>query len=298
MMVVITVGNSYVDIDGYASAIAYRELLNMQGIDAKFVSNANLNYSVTKSLKNIQYDTDKYEIKDDDEFIILDLSDKSYFPNFVKENSIIEIIDHHPGFKDYWNNKLGNKSIIEEIGAVATIIVEKYEQSSFFDKINNGVARLLMAAILDNTLNFTASITTDRDITAYKKLESIVNDHNYAKTYFNEVQEYIENNLETSIKNDIKTQYVNDHLPDVFGQLTVWDAKRLDNNYISDIMNNYGNKWMVNIISLCDNTSYIIYSSEEVKYKLIQLLNCYENDGLLIMKTAMLRKEIMKKALL
>ena len=45
-MLVITVGKSYIDIDGYASAIAYKELLNMQNIEAKFVSNAVLNYSI------------------------------------------------------------------------------------------------------------------------------------------------------------------------------------------------------------------------------------------------------------
>ena len=54
-MIVITVGKSYIDIDGYASSIAYRELLRMKGIDSKFVSNAILNYSITDSLKNISY---------------------------------------------------------------------------------------------------------------------------------------------------------------------------------------------------------------------------------------------------
>ena len=54
-MVVLTVGKDYIDIDGYASAIAYKELLKMQGIDAKFVSNANINYSITKSLLSIPF---------------------------------------------------------------------------------------------------------------------------------------------------------------------------------------------------------------------------------------------------
>ncbi len=128
-MIVITVGKSYIDIDGYASSIAYRELLKMKGIEAKFVSNATLNYSITDSLKNISYTIDDYSIDSNDKYIILDLSDKSYFPEFVYENSIVEIIDHHPGFEEYWNNKLGNNSIIELIGSVATIIVEKYEQA-------------------------------------------------------------------------------------------------------------------------------------------------------------------------
>lgn len=297
-MIVITVGKSYIDIDGYASSIAYRELLKMKGIDAKFVSNATLNYSITDSLKNISYTIDDYSIDSNDKYIILDLSDKSYFPEFVDENSIVEIIDHHPGFEEYWNNKLGNNSIIELIGSVATIIVEKYEQALLLDKMDKDVAKLLMAAILDNTLNFTANITTDRDKLAYKKLEALTNEHNYASIYFSECQEYIENNLNESIGNDIKFQEVSEILPRVFGQLTIWNMEKLlsKREMINQIMNSYSSEWMLNIISLKDNSSYIMYSNEDIKNRLKELLDCDGND-ILIKTPAMLRKEIMRKAL-
>ena len=193
-MIVITCGKSYIDIDGYASAIAYRELLKMKGIESKFVINNALNYSIPSSLKNIPYTSDNYSLDFNDKYIVLDLSDKSYFPDFVDDNRIIEIIDHHPGFEDYWKKLLGNNSIIEPIGSVATIIVEKYEQDSLLEKIDKDIAVLLMAAILDNTLNFTASITTERDKVAYKKLEVLTNEYNYASKYFGECQKYIENN--------------------------------------------------------------------------------------------------------
>ena len=168
-MIVITVGKSYIDIDGYASSIAYRELLKMKGIESKFVSNAVLNYSITDSLKSIPYSVDDYSIDSNDKYIILDLSNKTFFPEFIGENNIIGIIDHHHGFEDYWDNKLGNNAIIESIGSVATIIVEKYEQDGLLDRMDKDIAKLLMAAILDNTLNFTANITTERDKNAYKK---------------------------------------------------------------------------------------------------------------------------------
>ncbi|NMA51293.1 MAG: hypothetical protein GX951_05575 [Mollicutes bacterium] len=48
------------------------------------------------------------------------------------------------------------------------------------------------------------------------------------------------------------------------------------------VMDSYGNMWILNIISLKDNTSYILYSNDKVKNKL------------LVKKPAMLRKEIMK----
>ena len=62
-------------------------------------------------------------------------------------------------------------------------------------------------------------------------------------------------------------------------------------------MNSYGNEWMMNIISLKDSKSYIMYSDDVVKSKLSKLLDCYNNESLIVVP-AMLRKEIMKCAIL
>lgn len=270
-MIVLTVGKSYVDIDGYASCLAYRELLKMLKIESKVISVGNLNYSITKSLLNLPYHIDDYKIKPDDKFIVLDLSDKQFFPDFVKEESIIELIDRHPGFEEYWTAKLKNNAVIEQIGAVATIIVEKYEQYNLIHKMDKSIAKLLMAAILDNTLNFTAKITNTRDKIAYKKLVKIADEYNFDETYFKECQETVEYNLEESIVNDLKFQEANEYIPNVFGQITIWNINHLldKKEKIRQTMNKYGEKWMINIISLNDNRSYIIYSDDKVKY------NCF-----------------------
>ena len=105
-MVVLTVGKSYIDIDGYASSIAYRELLIMQGVDAKFVSKAVTNSSVTKSLLNLPYGIDDYKVNSDDKFILLDFSNPNFIPEFVDIEKVIEVIDHHPGYEDYWDNRI------------------------------------------------------------------------------------------------------------------------------------------------------------------------------------------------
>ena len=299
-MIVLTVGKSYIDIDGYASSLAYRELLKLQGIEAKFVSNAKLNYSITNSLINLSYHTDNYDVKDDDKFIILDLSDKDFFPNFVKEKNIVELIDHHSGYEKYWNKLLGNNSIIEEIGSVATIIVEKYIQCNLLDKMDKSIAKLLMAAILDNTLNFTAKITNERDKIAYKKLEEITNENNFADLYFNECQDTIENKLDDCIVNDLKNIKDNKYIPKIFGQLTIFDINRIlkREEDIKKIMNNYGNEWIINIISLNDNMSYIICSNNIVKNNLNRLFSSKEDGNIIIVKPALLRKEIIKLSLL
>lgn len=298
-MIVLTVGKSYVEIDGYASCLAYRELLKMQGIKARFVTKASLNYSVTKSLLDLPYSIDDYKINDADKFVMLDLSNKEFFPSFVKEENIIELIDHHLGFEEYWNKQLNEKAVIEPIGSVATIIVEKYEESNLLQKMDKSIAKLLMAAILDNTLNFTAKITSDRDKNAYNKLQEIIGELNFANTYFNECQNTIEENLEKSIINDLKHQKTNEYLPDIIGQLTIWDINRLINKIqkIRKIMYDHGDKWIINIISLKDNASYVIASDDEVKENVNKLFNCDYNNDFLMLKPARLRKEIMGAAL-
>lgn len=299
-MIVLTVGKTYVDIDGYASCLAYRELLKMQGKEAKFVTHASLNYSITNSLIKLPYKIDDYKVNPEDEFIIMDLSNKDFLPDFVKEKKIKELIDHHPGFEKYWKERLNNNAIIESIGSVATIIVEKYEESNMIQKIDKNIAKLLMAAILDNTLNFTAKITNDRDRKAYYKLQMITGERNFDDIYFNECQNTIEEKLEESIVNDLKHQKTNEYLPETIGQLTIWDIDRMIGKIdkIKQIMFEDANKWIINIISLKDNTSYVMYSDEEVRQNLNKLFDCEYNDNFLFIKPARLRKEIMGKALL
>lgn len=298
-MIVLTVGKSYVEIDGYASCLAYRELLKMLGMDCRFVTDASFNYSISRSLLNLPYGIDDYKVNSEDRFIILDLSNKEFFPDFVKEENIIELIDHHPGFEKYWEDRLHDNSIIDQIGSVATIIVEKYEQNNLLQRMDKSIAKLLMAAILDNTLNFTANITNERDKKAYYKLQAITGELNFADVYFNECQNTIEENLEKSIVNDLKLQKTNEYLPEIIGQLTIWDIDRLINKMekVRQIMNCNGDKWIINIISLKDNTSYVMYSDGEVRQTISELFDCDYDEKFLMLKPARLRKEIMGVAL-
>ena len=52
-MIVVTSGNKYIDIDAYASCIAYANLLNLKGQKAKAVSSAKPNESIPSSLLNL-----------------------------------------------------------------------------------------------------------------------------------------------------------------------------------------------------------------------------------------------------
>ena len=298
-MNIVTSGSNYIDIDAYAGIIAYANLLNLKGIPAKAVSTAKLNESITPSLLNLNTVLDEYKKSDSDNFIILDVSNKDYFDNIVNESKIVEIIDHHTGFEEYWKEILKEKSRIEFIGAVATIIVEDYEKEHLLGNMSEDIALLLMSAILDNTLNFKAKVTDRRDINAYKKISRIVgNIDNFEEKYFLECQKSIEVNLEKSIENDTKNERRCDILPDTFSQLTLWNKDFILNNKenVYKILDKMSPEWMLNVISLEEGKSYIIANNELVKRNIEKLFEKAFKADIMELDSVWLRKEIIKKA--
>lgn len=298
-MYIVTSGSKYIDIDAYASIIAYANLLNLKGIPAKAVSTSTLNESITSSLLNLDIGLDSYIKSDSDCFIIVDVSNKDFFDKIVDDRRIVEIIDHHFGFEEYWNSILKEKSRIEFIGAVATIIVEDYEKNCLLDLMSKDIAILLMSAILDNTLNLKAKITTERDINAYIKLLQLVgNVDKYAENYFLECQKIIEENIEKSIENDTKVEKICEILPYAFSQLTLWNKDFIIENKekVYKTLDAISPEWMLNLISLEEGKSYIIANNEIVKRKIERMFNKSFNKDIMELDSVWLRKEIIKKA--
>ena len=297
-MIVVTSGSKYIDIDAYASCIAYANLLNLKGKEAKAVSSAKTNESIPSSLLNLNIGLDYYEPSKEDEFVIIDVSNKAYFDKIVNEDKIIEVIDHHVGYEEYWKNKLQDKSKIEFLGSVATLIVELYEKEGLMHKITKELAMLLISAILDNTLNLKAKVTSKRDITVYEKLERIIQDKKYPEKYFLECQSKINKDLKLAIENDTKVEYVSQILPPIFSQLTIWDKEVVlrEKDLLYTVLNNMGAKWMLNLICLKDGKSYLIAQDLEVQKNLEKLFHKTFKVDMMELDNVWLRKEIMKIA--
>ncbi len=298
-MVVVTSGKKYIDIDAYAGCIAYAKLLNLKGIKAKAISTAKPNESITPSLMKLTFKLDEYKPDQEDEYMIIDVSNKDYFDTFVQEKKIIGIIDHHVGYEKYWKDKLKEKAQIEFIGSVATIIVELYEKENLMEQISRDLAILLISAILDNTLNLKAKITTKRDIMAYKKLEKIIKDETYPEKYFKECQFEIKHNLKKAIENDTKIENINGILPPIFAQLTIWDKDSISENkqIIYETLNSIGTKWMLNLICLKDGKSYLLAKDIEIQDNMEKLFHKKFQDEIMKLENVWLRKEIIKLGL-
>lgn len=299
-MIWLPVVGKWADIDVYASIIAYADLLNQRAKPAQTYIPMKPNYSVPDPLRIKELENPTFDFKSTDEAIILDISIPEVIHQFVPNGQILELIDHHPGYEAYWQEHLGSKAIIEPIGAVATSIFEWWGECWSYDKMSPQIAKLLLAAILDNTLNFNAEITTERDRQAAQKLAKIINLEldEFTKWYFQAVSDEILTNLDESITNDIKMIQSPDSETDfAFGQLTMWDASNIAHKFseISKIMGQSHKNWLVSILSISEKRNYILTNSNQLKSYFTSLLNLESKNHYSITNRLFLRKEIITK---
>ncbi|HRN71056.1 MAG TPA: DHH family phosphoesterase, partial [Candidatus Woesebacteria bacterium] len=150
------------DLDGTACAYAYAEFLNKNGGDV-------VAGIYGKIHREAQFVFDKFDIKpladadklnnEIDSIIIVDASDIRGLSDKINPAKVIEIIDHR---KVNEADKFPNAKVqIELVGSAGTLIAEKFYESR--TSISKESAVLLYSAIVSNTINFKANVTTERD---------------------------------------------------------------------------------------------------------------------------------------
>lgn len=300
-MRVITSGSSYLDIDAYAGCIAEAERLNLTGEQAYAASSAPLNESVTESLRLLDLGLVEYQPSANDEFVLVDISVEEYFDPIVQNGTVVEVIDHHPGNEQYWLDRIGDRADIEFIGASCTQIFERWQKSGELANMKPGIARLLAAGILDNTLNLEADVTTQRDKKAYETLRQIGElPEDFAMQYFMECQQAIDADLKTAIRNDTKLMSGKLGLPRALGQVAAWDAKKYTEGNLSTIeavLSQMSDDWALNLISIGEGKNYIVSTSPTGQEKMASLMGLEFVNGVAETQRLYLRKEILKLAL-
>ncbi len=302
--IIVTAGSTYLDIDAYACCVAMNELLKLKGENSIAYSGAPCNYSVCDSLvvkgqieKTLP---PKYNLKAS-KFVVVDVSDPNYLSEAIPLNQIIEIYDHHYGFEGYWHLRLGDNSHIENVGAAATLIYRKWKEYGMESKITHSTALLLIAAILDNTLNLTSSITTQEDIVAFDELcqkENVGKD--WRSAYFTEVQMNVERDLKNALLNDIKNVSNQSILPSKIAQVCVWDTQSILNRKqeICYWFRNAFDDWMINIVDIKNQNSYFLCDDSIYQQTIEKIFGVCFKLGVAKCKTSWLRKEIIKRAYL
>lgn len=298
-MKIVTSGRTYIDIDAYAGCIAYAELLQKQGFAAQAVSTAMPNESITPSIRAWNAPlTTAYTPNSEDTFTLIDLSGPEAFEGFVDLERIDEIIDHHPGMEAYWQQRLGDRAIIEQVGAACTQVYEKWQAAKLFEQMSETSARLLVCGILDNTLNFGAKITTDRDRQAYQALLTRANlPADWSARYFKECQAAILNNPAAALTNDSKTIHFKTFTESMrVGQLALWDGAELAQQQLDAfeaVLLQDTPHWFVNVISIAEGKSYLVTKNAAVQAWLSSLLDVTFKDNVAVADRMWLRKEIM-----
>lgn len=301
-MIWLPVVGSYADIDAYASILAYTDLLNQRGKSAQDYIPIAPNYSVPSDLRLAELENRTFNLQPNDQVIILDVSDPDAIAKFVSDEQILELIDHHPGYEEYWRERIGDKAIIEQIGAVATSIFEWWGECWDYDKMSPEIAKLLLGAILDNTLNFNANITTARDRQAADKLTKIANTTlgDFTAWYFSSVSDTVTENLKTSLSQDCKDITI-PGIPHMvtFAQLTLWNSKVIPSKIteIIKIMSSISSNWIASIICISEGKNYILTSSNLLESYFTNLLDLKKQNDYLVSKHLYLRKEIISKML-
>ena len=299
-LTVITAGSTYLDIDAYACCIAMAELLALQNHPAIAYSKAPTNYSVCRSLitKAQIADVLPPEISPKNvNYIITDVSDPDFLKDSVPLDRVTAVYDHHTGFESYWQSRIGENAHIEFLGAAATLIYREWKKAGLQDRMSRSTALLLIAAILDNTLNLTSSNTTPEDVETFKELcrkENIGED--WCASYFTEVQANVEADLQNALLNDTKTVRNNNILPPRVSQITVWNAQSILER-LTEIRQWFGDKksWMINIIDIQHCCSYFVCDDEAYQQKISQIFDIQFTSGVAKTPVSYLRKEIIKK---
>lgn len=302
-MRIVTSGYPFIDIDAYGSMVGYAELLNIQGQAAKAATTSRLNESIPDFLRAMNPPIElNYRPQPGESFTILDVSDPKFLDPMVNTERIDEIIDHRAGFEAYWRRILGTRADIEFAGAVCTMIYERWARGSLLEAMSPLSATLLAAGILDNTLNFQADITTDRDKQAYRDLQGIAKlPDDWPATYFSDCQRGIIRDLETAIRNDTKIIEFKGQ-PSVYavGQIVIWDAQSIITDHMDTIERTESSiqpTWFMNVVGIKGDKSYFVCTHPGVKQWLSSLLGVQFTGNIAPADRLWLRKEIILQSL-
>lgn len=160
------------DLDGIASMYSYCEFLKLKGQDSEpvicGVPVAEAQFMIDRL--GLTINKDQGVLKIAQEIIMLDSSDPDMIWEGINPNSVIEVIDHRnfhalEGFANA-------KGQIEPVGACATLITEKFKKAGREPSEESAI--LLYGAIVSNTINFQAKVTTPRDVAMADWLKSKV----------------------------------------------------------------------------------------------------------------------------
>lgn len=302
----VTSGGAYTDIDTYACTIAYSEMLRLKGYNAHAVISKNFTESIPKFLKELKVeylDQETVNLNEADSLIIIDRSDTEGLKSSIDTTKVKEIYDHHFGYEKYWKELLDRNSHIEKVGSCGTLIwcAIRYaiRKDCSEQKISRNSLMLLYSAIISNTLNFKAGVTTQKDINSANEIKGLAQiDDTYVEKYFTTVTANIEKDPYNAMLKDVKAVKVGDQKIAI-GQLELWNSANVISSLVDQIpgfLPGFEDQpFFITVASISDGKTTFISKSSAVKKLLGNALNfTWISEDFFVLDKLLLRKEIIK----
>lgn len=286
------------DLDGFASAVAYAEYLQKTGKDAAAGIIGGPDIETKYILKRFNFDEPKYlnDTDDYDKIILTDASELNGLLGKVDPVKVMEVIDHR---RINQADKFPNaKFQIEFVGAAATLIAEKFMRNKII--ISKSSAILLYGAIISNTLNFKAGVTTDRDRTAEKWLNTRAKlPTDFWKDLFRAKSDLSCSKLAERIENDFARFEIGGNQVGI-AQIEIIGVKKLLDERLNEIISTLDkikrekNLDIIfqNTIELDEMKNYIIATDPETQNLLTRALTIKFTGSVAIRSELIMRKQI------
>lgn len=165
------IGHKNPDTDSVVSAIALAELEKVLGKDYIPAIADDVNKEAAFILDKFGFEIPKIISREEKKVILVDHNEASQISEDIKNEEIIEIIDHH---------KLGGLSTpepipvrIKPVGSTSTIVASLFKENN--EEIDENIAKILISGIISDTLNFNSPTTTEEDKETAETLNKIAN---------------------------------------------------------------------------------------------------------------------------
>ena len=193
------------DTDAIASALVYAKLLQHQGHEAEGFRLGELNFETAYVLRELGLEAPPVlpELTAGAEVALVDHNESGQSASNIHDLNVRRVVDHH---------KLGDLTTanppflrFEPVGCTSTILLKLYRESNV--QVEPQEAKLLLSAILSDTLHFRSPTTTQDDRDAVEFLASIAGVENveeYALAMFAAKSDLGDTPAEKLLKMDYK----------------------------------------------------------------------------------------------
>ncbi|MFC4639260.1 manganese-dependent inorganic pyrophosphatase [Deinococcus hohokamensis] len=164
-------GHRNPDTDAIASALVYAHFLTRQGTEAQAYRLGELNFETSYVLRELGLEAPPLlpELPAGAEVALVDHNESAQSAGNLSELTVTRVVDHH---------KLGDLSTqtpaylrFEPVGCTATILLKLFREAAL--SVEREDARLMLSAILSDTLHFRSPTTTADDRAAVDVLASL-----------------------------------------------------------------------------------------------------------------------------